>query len=162
MKILVVSDTHGSSDSLRRAVELNSDADAIVHCGDSRGEMEQIKMKYPDKRYYEVCGNCDFGSALPLVSVFELDGLRFMATHGHAFNVKFGTEALVRAAKKEGVDCVFYGHTHIADDRLEDGLRVLNPGSCGGWGATFAVVETNNGRLLTNIVSLKKLKGLFG
>ena len=156
MKIIVVSDTHGSADSLRRAIELNSNADVIVHCGDSRGEMADIKMKYPDKLYYEVRGNCDFGSTLPLTLTFTMDGLNFMVTHGHAYNVKFGTEALVRSAKEEGVDAVFYGHTHLSDDRIVDGVHVLNPGACGGWGASFAVVETHNGQMVTNIVNLRK------
>ena len=157
MKIIVVSDTHGHSSSLERVMELHRNADVVVHCGDSRGEMETIKAKYPDKTYYEVRGNCDFDSILPLTRTFTLDGLKFMATHGHAYHVKFGLETLARAAKEEGVDAVFYGHTHFADDRVIDGVRVLNPGACGGWGASFAVVETKGGQMLSNIVYLRKL-----
>lgn len=162
MKIIVVSDTHGAADSLGRVMQLNRDADVVVHCGDSRGELEDIKLKYPDKMYYAVRGNCDFGSDLPLSLSFTLDGLRFMATHGHAYNVKFGLEGLARAAAEEGADIVFYGHTHIADDRVIDGVRLLNPGACGGWGASFAVVETRNGQALTNIASLRRAGKLFG
>ena len=157
MKIIVVSDTHGASDSLRRVMELNRDADVVVHCGDSRGELEDIKLDFPDKMYYDVRGNCDFGSNLPLYLTFTLDGLKFMVTHGHAYNVKFGFEALARAAAEEGADIVFYGHTHVADDRVMDGVRLVNPGACGGWGASFAVVETRNGQALVNITSLRKL-----
>ncbi len=157
MKIIVISDTHGHTSALERVMELHRDADAVVHCGDSRGEMGDVKIKYPDKQYYEVRGNCDFGSLLPLTLTFTLDGLTFMVTHGHAYNVKFGLEGLARAAKEEGVDAVFYGHTHIADDRTIDGVKVLNPGACGGWGASFAIVETQNGQMLSNIVYLRKL-----
>lgn len=157
MKIIVVSDTHGHTDALARVMELNRDADVVVHCGDSRGEMADIKMRYRDKMYYEVRGNCDFGSTLPLTLTFTLDGLTFMVTHGHAYNVKFGTEGLADAARDAGADAVFYGHTHIPDDSVIDGVHLLNPGPCGGWGASFAVVETNNGRLLTNIAYLRKL-----
>ena len=114
MKIIVVSDTHGSKDALRRIMELNSGADAVVHCGDSRGEMEEIKMRYPGKQYYEVRGNCDIGSALPQTLTFELDGFRYMVTHGHAYNVKYGLDRLFYAAKEAGVDAVFFGHTHRA------------------------------------------------
>lgn len=157
MKIIIVSDTHGHTSSLERVMELHRNADVVVHCGDSRGEMADVKLKYPDKMYYEVRGNCDFGSALPLALTFTLDGLKFMVTHGHAYNVKFGLESLARAAAEEGADAVFYGHTHIADDRVIGGVRVLNPGACGGWGASFAVVETANGQMLSNIVYLRKL-----
>ena len=158
MKIIVVSDTHGNSASLERVMQLNRDADVVVHCGDSRGELEDVKLRYPDKMYCDVKGNCDLGSALPLTRTFTLDGFTFLVTHGHAYQVKFGLENLVRAAKETGADVAFYGHTHIADDRVIDGVRVLNPGACGGWGASFAVVETVNGQLLTNIAYLKKLK----
>lgn len=158
MKIIVVSDTHGHTSALMRTMELHSDADAVVHCGDSRGEMADVRMRYPDKEYYEVQGNCDFGSCLPLYLTFTLDGLRFMVTHGHAYHVKFGTEALVSAAREEGCNAVFYGHTHLPQDEIIDGVHVINPGACGGWGASFAVVETRNGQILSNIVYLQKLK----
>ena len=157
MKIIVISDTHGHTTALERVMDLHRDADVVVHCGDSRGEMADVKMKYRDKMYYEVRGNCDFGSPLPLTLTFTLDGLTFMVTHGHAYNVKFGLEGLARAAKEEGADAVFYGHTHIADDSVIDGVRVLNPGACGGWGASFAIVETKNGQMLSNIVYLRKI-----
>ena len=155
MKIIVVSDTHGSRDALKRVMELNSNADVVVHCGDSRGEMEEIKMRYPDKKYYEVAGNCDFGSTLPLTLTFECDGFKYMVTHGHAYNVKFGLGKLYYAAKEAGADAVFFGHTHSACDDEIEGLRLINPGACGGIGATFAVVETKNGQMLTNIAHLK-------
>ena len=158
MKIIVVSDTHGSSSSLKEVVKLHSNADVIVHCGDSRGEMEEIKMMYPDKTYYEVAGNCDWGSPLPLTLTFELDGFKFMVTHGHTYNVKFGLGQLFYAAQQEGVDVVFFGHTHYACDEVYEGIRLLNPGSCGGFMATFGVVETKNGQMLTNVTHLKRGK----
>jgi len=155
MKIIVVSDTHGSSAALEKVMELNSNADAAVHCGDSRGEMEAVKQKYPHIKYYEVQGNCDFGSPLPLTLTFELDGFKYMVTHGHAYNVKFGLGRLIRAAQDEGVNAVFFGHTHCACDEVFDGIHLINPGSCGGMGATFAVVETKDGQMLTNIAHIK-------
>lgn len=154
MKIIVVSDTHGSRAALGQVMELNKNADVVVHCGDSRGEMEEIKMKYPDKQYYEVRGNCDFGSSLPLSLTFTLDGFKYMVTHGHAYNVKFGLGQLFYAAKEEGADVVFFGHTHSACNEVVEEIHLINPGSCGGIGASFAVVETKNGEILTNIAHL--------
>lgn len=157
MKIIIVSDTHGVKSSLERVMKLHKNADVVVHCGDSRGEMEEIKMKYPDKIYHEVRGNCDFGSVLPMYTVFELDGFTYMATHGHAYGVKYGLGELRKAAKELGADVVFYGHTHIPMDEVQDDIRMINPGACGGWGASFAIVETKDGQLLSSIVHLKKL-----
>ena len=160
MKIIVVSDTHGNPSSLNKVMELHSNADIVVHCGDSRGEMEAVKMRYPDVTYYEVRGNCDFGSPLPLTVSFEVDGIRFMATHGHAYNVKYGLSELIEAAKADGAQVVFYGHTHIPDEKTADGITALCPGACGGWGATFAVVETKGGQVMTNIVNVRKIFNL--
>ncbi len=156
MKIIVVSDTHGSSEALQKVMQLHADADIVVHCGDSRGEMEAIKMHYPDKRYYEVRGNCDWGSTLPLQVTFEADGFKYMATHGHAYNVKFGLGQLWYAAKEAGADAVFFGHTHTACDEVYEGVRLINPGSCGGYGATFGIVETKNGQLLSSVARVRK------
>ena len=156
MKIIVVSDSHGSSAALKEIIKRNSNADVVVHCGDSRGEMEEIKMKYPQITYYEVRGNCDWGSNLPLMLTFELDGFKYMVTHGHAYSVKFGLGQLCYAAQEQGADAVFFGHTHIACNEVYEGLRLINPGSCGGTGATFAVVETKDGQMLVNIASIKK------
>ena len=159
MKIIVVSDTHGSAEPLKKIMELNRNADVVVHCGGSRGEMEEIKMRYPDKMYYEVRGNCDWGSTLPTEVFFELDGFKYMVTHGHAYSVKFGLGQLWYAAKEKGVDAVFFGHTHIACDEVYEGIHLINPGACGGMGATFAVIETKDGQFLSNVSHLKR--GLF-
>jgi predicted phosphodiesterase len=63
-------------------------------------------------------------------------------THGHRHNVKTYLGALLRDARTAKVDAVLYGHTHRADcHREEDGLWVLNPGSCGYYGGTAALIE---------------------
>ena len=86
-------------------------------------------MLYPDITYYEVAGNCDWGSTLPLTVTFELDGFKYMATHGHTYSVKFGLGQLCYAAQEAGVDCVFFGHTHYACDEVYEGIHLINPGS---------------------------------
>ena len=43
MKIIVVSDTHGSYRNLRKVVLMHKNADLVVHCGDSRDELEHIR-----------------------------------------------------------------------------------------------------------------------
>ena len=34
-------------------------------------------------------------------------------------------------ARKNGADILLYGHTHIAFTDYDDGLYIMNPGSCG-------------------------------
>ena len=154
MKIIVVSDTHGSYQNFKKVMELNRNADIVVHCGDSRDEVENIKLEFPDKVYYTVKGNCDLGSMLPSIEEFTVDGVRFMATHGHLFNVKYGMFDIDKAARDKGADIVLFGHTHIAMDVLRDGVRFFNPGSLG-FGKSFGVIEIKDGQILSNIAHLK-------
>ena len=64
-------------------------------------------------------------------------------THGHMHGVKMGLYRLLKDARDNGVQAVLYGHTHIADcHREEDGLWVLNPGSCGSLGGSAGLIET--------------------
>ena len=154
MKIIVVSDTHGSYRNFRQVMQLNRHADIVVHCGDSRDEVDEIRMEFPDKVYYTVKGNCDFGSMLPLTEEFTVEGVRFMATHGHLFNVKYGMLDISLAAREKGADIVLFGHTHIAMDEVVDGIRYFNPGSLG-YGKSFGVIEVKNGQVLSNIAHLK-------
>lgn len=153
MKIIVVSDTHGSYRNFKKVMQLNRNADIVVHCGDSRDEIDTIKTEFPDKTYYTVKGNCDF-EMLPIVEEFTVDGVRFMATHGHIYNVKYGLFDLDRAAREKRADIALYGHTHIADDTVRDGVRFFNPGSLG-YGKSFGVIEIKDGQVLTNIAYLK-------
>jgi len=153
MKIIVVSDSHGSYHHLKRIMQLNRDADIVVHCGDSRDELDEIQLEFPDKMYYCVKGNCDWG-ALPLTLDFIVEGVHFFVTHGHMFNVKYGLYELDCAARERGAQVALFGHTHIACDEYNDGVRLFNPGSCG-YGKSFGVIEVKNGQVLSNIARLK-------
>lgn len=154
MKIIVVSDSHGSSYELKRILDMHKNADVVVHCGDSRGEMENLKMIYKDKMYFEVKGNCDLGSTLPTTLTFDLDGIRFFVTHGHLYNAKLTLYNLVCAARENSANVLLFGHTHQSLCDYDDGLYIINPGSCSGYNATFAIIETHNGKILPNILSL--------
>ena len=154
MKIIVVSDTHGSYRNLRKVVLMHKNADLVVHCGDSRDEPEHIRTDFPSMKIIAVKGNCDFDTAMPIVELFTVDGVRFMATHGHIYNVKYGLFDLDRAAREKHADIALYGHTHIADDTVRDGVRFFNPGSLG-YGKSFGVIEIKDGQVLTNIAYLK-------
>ena len=70
-------------------------------------------------------------------------------THGHNHRVKSGLYMLLADARAAGVQAVLYGHTHCADcHREEDGLWVINPGSCGSYGGSVALIETDNGTII--------------
>lgn len=160
MKIIVVSDTHGSYRNFKKVMQLHRNADIVVHCGDSRDEVDRIRAEYPDIRFYTVKGNCDFYKEDLVESAdFTVEGVHFWATHGHYYNVKYGLFDLDSAAREKKVDVALYGHTHIATDVVREGVRFFNPGSLG-YGKSFGVIEVKDGQLLSNIAYLKS-SGLF-
>lgn len=156
MKILVVSDTHGDFYTLMRAVKAQPDAEVIVHCGDGDEQVQLLKETYKDKMIVGVRGNCDWNSFLPSKETLNILGKKIFITHGHLYDAKVGLYKIMCAAREEGADILLYGHTHIAMNTYEDGLYVMNPGTCHGYIASYGVLEiTENGDVLTNIVKVK-------
>lgn len=155
MRILVTSDTHGDFFSLKQAVNQQKSAEIIIHCGDSQGEVEELKMLYPDKAIYAVKGNCDFGSTLNTVETLNVEGKKIFITHGHLYNAKMTLYNLCCAAREDNADIVVFGHTHNALAEYDDGLYILNPGSLHGYYASYAYIDIENNGIMTNIVKLK-------
>lgn len=156
MKILVVSDTHGDAHSLLRAVKAQPDAEVIVHCGDGDEQVQLLKDTYKNKMIVGVRGNCDWNSFLPVTETLNILGKKIFIAHGHLYNAKFGLYNIMCAAREAGADILLYGHTHIAMTSYEDGLYMMNPGSCHGYMASYGILEiTEKGDILTNIVKVK-------
>lgn len=154
MKIIAVSDTHGRLAAMDQVLRIHKNADIVVHCGDSQTGIEDIKLDHPDHMYVNVQGNCDFYPAYEEIDEFTAEGVRFMVTHGHRFGVKFGLFELKREAKKRGAQVVLFGHTHIEHNEYDEGIYYINPGSCRGAHAPYAVIEVKDGHILTNIAHL--------
>lgn len=155
MKIIVVSDTHGSYRNFKKVMQLHRNADIVVHCGDSRDEVDRIREEYPGITFYTIKGNCDFyKDNLVGAADFTVEGVHFFATHGHMYNVKYGLFDLDAAAREGGYDVVLFGHTHYATDVVKDGIRFFNPGSLG-YGKSFGVIEVKDGQVLSNIAHLR-------
>ena len=142
MKILVLSDSHSSLRFMRDCVYAVK-PDTIVHLGDHYDDAAVLREEYPHIRIYSVPGNCDRVFTLsyaPEVVCCDLDGVRCFMTHGHRHNVKSGTGGLIADAVRSEAKLVLYGHTHIAECREENGLWILNPGSCRGYGGSAGLV----------------------
>ena len=59
-------------------------------------------------------------------------------------------DRLLADARAMEAQAVLYGHTHIADcHREEDGLWVLNPGTCSSGGGSVGLIEIENGNILS-------------
>ena len=149
MKVLVFSDSHSSLSFMRKAVEYVR-PDAIVHLGDHYGDGETIAFENPHIRFYQVAGNCDAHTSPGKHQLLCLPvcGALFYMVHGHRQGVKHTQSRLVEEARAAGAQAALYGHTHQAHcHREEDGLWVINPGSCGGYGGTAALLTVEQGQL---------------
>ena len=147
MKILVLSDSHSALSFMRQCIT-RVKPDAIVHLGDYFDDAEVIGEEYPNIPLYQVPGNCDRYRCPPWareILILPVCGVNLYMTHGHRHQVKMHLGALLRDARAARVDAVLYGHTHVPDcSREDDGLWVLNPGSCGYNGGTAGLIETDN------------------
>ena len=152
MKILVLSDSHSTLSFMRRCID-TVQPNAIVHLGDHFDDGLAMKEEYPGIGFYQVPGNCDRYRCHPNQPEILIDrvcGVDLYMTHGHLHRVKMTDTQLLKDARASRVDAVLYGHTHIPDCRQEpDGLWVLNPGSCGSWGGSVGLIETNDGKILS-------------
>lgn len=132
MQILVISDTHGSSYSLSRALLLHPDCEMVVHCGDGERELDAFLAEHPDwtNRVYHVCGNCDTTCRSPNLLTLDLPyGHRCVAVHGHMQQAGDFQANLVRLAKREGADIALFGHFHARCDQIVEGIHLFSPGS---------------------------------
>ena len=151
MKILIVSDSHGNTRSLEKALSAEADADAAVFLGDGLRDMEWLEDAHPGLRVYSVSGNCDFASFTPNEGLAPFGGVVVFYTHGHLYGVKNGPDTLAATAKARGAQVALYGHTHAAACEEIDGVTLFNPGAIsGGRGAAgragYGVMTVTDGK----------------
>lgn len=151
MKILVLSDSHSALSFMRQCIEAVK-PDRIIHLGDYYDDGCAIAEEYPHIPMIQVPGNCDRYRCPPFVQdilIQRVDGVNLYMTHGHRHMVKQRLDMLMLDARKCKAAAALYGHTHIADCHQEsDGLWVFNPGSCGYYGGSAGLIETNNGKIV--------------
>lgn len=127
--------------------------DAMIHLGDYFDDGEAMSEENPHIPMHQVPGNCDKYRMLryePEVRCYDVLGVKLYMTHGHLQGVKQSLYKLLSEGRAMNAQAVLYGHTHIADCHQEaDGLWVLNPGSCGSFGGTAGLIETESGKIMT-------------
>ena len=100
-------------------------------------------------------GNCDISSDAPDTDIVPLGPVKAFICHGHTYGVEYGRlDSLVYAAQEAGAKIAMFGHTHEALETYDDGLYILNPGSCSGFRATCGLVDISPAGILTNILHI--------
>ncbi|MDO5522222.1 MAG: metallophosphoesterase family protein [bacterium] len=119
-RVAILSDTHGL---LRDEVkEELKKSDFILHAGDinTQAIVDEMRSYAP---LYIVRGNNDkeWAAELPESLSVTLEGVRFFMIHNKKQIPRDLTE----------VDVIVYGHSHKYEEKEENGVFMLNPGSCG-------------------------------
>ena len=147
MRILVISDVHGNQRAVERALDAQPHAHTVLFLGDGLRQVEDTAENHPECTFFMVPGNCDFGASLPAVRQESFGGKRFLFTHGHTYDVKYGLYRLDLAARQAEVHVALFGHTHQPYLEYADGLYLLNPGSLG-YDGRYAYVDVTPGGIM--------------
>ena len=143
MKLLIISDIHGSSYYAEKIkeIEAKENPDQIILLGDlyyhgprnplpkEYNPMEVAKILNSLKDKMEVVrGNCD-AEVDEMISEFkfqdhlliEINGIKAYFTHGHKYNID--------KLPNEEMNIMIYGHFHTGFITEKDGIIFANPGS---------------------------------
>ncbi|MCL2865198.1 MAG: metallophosphoesterase [Lachnospiraceae bacterium] len=128
MKILIVSDTHGSHSTLEKALAQIGMIDMFIHMGDV-DEREDCLEHTVDCESHIIAGNGDFFSKLPREKEFLIGSKKVFITHGHIYGVSVNLEELHEEGLRREADIVMFGHTHAPFLEMDAQITLLNPGS---------------------------------
>lgn len=128
--------------------------DRIVHLGDYFRDGEMLQERFRGCPLTQVAGNCDRFSALlrlPETGLERWENVKFFLTHGHLQNVKRTLLPLELTAREQGANVALFGHTHIPFCRMEQGVLLFNPGSCGSDRGTYGRIILEAGSVTAEI-----------
>lgn len=129
MRILVFSDSHGQAIAMKKAIEAQPTAEAIIFLGDGHRDFEYCKKFIGDRRIYAVKGNNDFHCEYPLRQVINEGGENIYICHGHYEYVKSTLGGLLTKAKANDCKIALYGHTHRQQVDYHDEMHIFCPGA---------------------------------
>lgn len=132
IKIGVLSDTHIHELKEIPATFLESlkTFDMIIHLGDFVC-LELVEHLKSFNNFYGIAGNHDphiIKSKLPSQDIVEINGKRLGLMHGYWFPLFCQQRSLARF-KKDKVDAILYGHTHVIRNEVVNDILFFNPGS---------------------------------
>ena len=157
MRVLVVSDSHGRGDLLKKAIFRQPKAERIIFLGDGLSDLDAARADFPERAFYAVRGNGDFYADEPDSDSLTLDSHRLFFAHGHLYGVKGGFQPFLGAARAQGADIALFGHTHRAESGYEDGLYWMNPGALSrpvGGRPSCGVLDLTGAGVVLNIIWL--------
>lgn len=130
MRIIVISDSHGSSSSVEEILDKHKSVREVIFLGDGIRDFRDFDILYPDRNFHLLVGNCDFCSG-ESEDFIEIAGKKIFMTHGHNYFVKYDYdyESVRQKGKDMGADIVLFGHTHQPFTDYRNYIHFMNPGS---------------------------------
>jgi uncharacterized protein len=150
-RIGVLSDTHihNLKDVPVALLESLKKCDVVIHLGDFVSmELLEYFKRFPN--FYGIAGNHDTPEVqkqLRRADVIEVNGKRLGLLHGYWCPLLCGHRSRFRF-RKEKLDAIIYGHTHMIRNEMKNNLLWFNPGSASAmWPApwkTFGVLNVGD------------------
>ena len=160
MRIVVISDSHGASDSLRKVVSRNIGfCDFFIHLGDGERDVDSVRSDFPQADIRFVRGNCDYESNAPGTLVIPAcDGIKIFCTHGNRYHVHSSPMQICYAAEEQGCRIALFGHTHCRFTAESGGIYLMNPGSLSlprdGMPPSFGCIDIKDGNIVLSVSDL--------
>lgn len=168
MRLIVMSDSHGNVEFVRKVVEIakQENADLTIHLGDEYIDMKQ----FLSDNVIVIPGVYELEYADQLVvnrKFVKLGDLRFLMTHTRTshpndFDDDIKPEEIVA---KRGVDIVLFGHSHLYYAEVENGVLFVNPGHLKvedkkGMPPTYAMLDIDGRSVSVSIAGIDSKKYL--
>jgi putative phosphoesterase len=133
MKIGVLSDTHIPSRAKALpgiVLDFFKDVDHIIHAGDlcETSVIDMLEKLASVTAVYGNADNAETKGRLKETEIVTLGGATIGVFHGHGSKGRTPDRAFERF-RDQNVDCIVFGHSHMAYCRDQDGILLLNPGS---------------------------------
>jgi putative phosphoesterase len=139
VEVLVISDSHVPSREPAIpdwVLERVAQAPYTIHAGDFDSPEALATVREAANDLTAVRGNIDPADiGLPDVATFDVEGVRFVVTHGTGSIENYRERVAGVVAEHAAADRLTVGvsgHTHQPMDETVEGYRLLNPGSCTG------------------------------
>ena len=157
MLIGVISDTHGSTQGIERAIKAAGEVETWFHLGDVLSDAKTLERR-TGKTVLRVKGNCDYSDIFLAENTVELEGVRILFVHGHTLGVKYGLSSLFYRAEEQNCDLALFGHTHAPAIEACGKLLAVNPGSPAfprsGCAPSIAILRIEDGDVYPSILNI--------
>lgn len=163
LRFAVFADSHGNAGGIRQAIEENGTFHGIIHLGDGVEDGHKIaREKF--LRFYGVAGNEDYCTEYPEKHLLIANSIPIMLIHGHQIDINPYQEKkvfdkncsiLAGIAHREGVQVLFFGHTHTPLIRIVENVLLFNPGEMyvgSSRDRSFGIMEVRNDTLVLSTV----------